>query len=74
MKIACIATSQVPSSTANSIQVMKAVDALQQAGHEACLWVPGESEVDPADLTNFYGLKTIFGSTSNPIPQGAEAL
>jgi len=60
MRIACIATSQVPSSTANSIQVMKAVDALQQAGHDACLWVPGEREVDPADLTNFYGLKTSF--------------
>ena len=60
MKIACIATSQVPSSTANSIQVMKAVDALQQAGHEACLWVPGDGEAAPADLTNFYGLKTRF--------------
>ena len=60
MKIACIATSQVPSSTANSIQVMKAVDALQQAGHEACLWVPGAGEVAPVDLTNFYGLKTRF--------------
>ena len=60
MKIACIATSQVPSSTANSIQVMKAVDALQQAGHEACLWVPGENEVATADVVNFYGLKTRF--------------
>ena len=60
MKIACIATSQVPSNTANSIQVMKAVDALQQAGHEACLWVPGEGSADAADLMNFYGLKSSF--------------
>jgi glycosyltransferase involved in cell wall biosynthesis len=60
MKIACIATSQVPSNTANSIQVMKAVDALQQAGHEACLWVPGGGGEDASDLTNFYGLKTTF--------------
>jgi len=60
MKIACIATSQVPSSTANSIQVMKAVDALQQAGHEVRLWVPGEGRTDTSDLANFYGLKTSF--------------
>ena len=60
MKIACIATSQVPSNTANSIQVMKAVDALQQAGHEACLWVPEEGSADAVELTNFYGLKSSF--------------
>ncbi len=61
MKIACIATSQVPSSTANSIQVMKACDALQQAGHEVCLWVPGAERTQAADLASFYGLKTCFG-------------
>ncbi|MCD4671112.1 MAG: glycosyltransferase [Anaerolineaceae bacterium] len=60
MKIACIATSQVPSNTANSIQVMKACDALQQAGEEVCLWVPGEGSTDAVDQTNLYGLKTRF--------------
>ena len=60
MKIACIATSQVPCSTANSIQVMKACDAIQQAGHTVCLWVPGAAPAGDVDLTSFYGLKTSF--------------
>lgn len=59
MKIACVATSRVPSSTANSIQVMKACDALQQAGHEVCLWVP-EAHSSAVNLVQSYGLKTSF--------------
>lgn len=70
MKIACIATSQVPSSTANSIQVMKACDALQQAGHEVRLWVPEADEGNPADFTNFYGLKTRFNVCQLPSRKG----
>jgi len=34
MNIACISASQVPSTTANSIQVMKACQALSGLGHE----------------------------------------
>jgi len=40
MRIACISASLVPASTANSIQVMKACQALAQLGHEVRLWVP----------------------------------
>jgi glycosyltransferase involved in cell wall biosynthesis len=40
MRIVCISASKVPSSTANSIQVMKACQALRQLGHEVKLWVP----------------------------------
>lgn len=40
MRIACISASRVPASTANSIQVMKACQALAQLGHEVRLWVP----------------------------------
>jgi len=40
MKIVCIATSQVPSSTANSLQVMKVCQALAQAGHRVQLLLP----------------------------------
>jgi glycosyltransferase involved in cell wall biosynthesis len=40
MRIVCISASKIPSSTANSIQVMKACQALQQLGHEVKLWVP----------------------------------
>jgi hypothetical protein len=65
MKIVCIAASQVPSSTANSIQVMKACQALAQLGHEVRLLVPQVEAPDgqPAstpDLKSHYGLETIF--------------
>jgi glycosyltransferase involved in cell wall biosynthesis len=40
MKIICVSASNVPSSTANSIQVMKACQALVQLGHEVRLLVP----------------------------------
>ena len=40
MKIACIAASQVPSSTANSLQVMKVCQALAQLGHRVQLLLP----------------------------------
>ena len=40
MKIVAIAGSRIPSDTANSIQVMKACQALVQLGHELTLIVP----------------------------------
>jgi len=40
MKIFAIAASQIPSDTANSIQVMKACQALAQLGHQVTLLVP----------------------------------
>ena len=60
MKIACVSTSRIPSSTANSIQVMKACHALAVLGHEVCLWVPGENQADWAGLSETYGLTTPF--------------
>ncbi len=68
MKIACIAASQVPSSTANSIQVMKACQALAQLGHSVHLLLPEihtHRPEDPAerswdDLAQRYGLSTCF--------------
>jgi glycosyltransferase involved in cell wall biosynthesis len=56
MKIACIASSQIPSSTANSIQVMKVCHALKRTGHEVCLWVPGSDDTSWATLMVHYGL------------------
>lgn len=41
MKIAVSATSKIPSSTANSIQVLMACQGLVQNGQEIQLWVPG---------------------------------
>ena len=60
MRIACIAPSEVPSNTANSIQVMKACHAMAQLGHEVCLWVPGNLGPTWEQLAEHYGLETPF--------------
>jgi glycosyltransferase involved in cell wall biosynthesis len=59
MKIAAIAGSTVPSDTANSLQVMKACQALVQIGHDVTLLVPG-SRNSSVDLKQHYGLQTDF--------------
>lgn len=63
MKIAYIATSSIPSSTANSIQVMKVCQALTQLGHEAHLLIPGSGELNWDELTHQYGITTRFSIT-----------
>lgn len=62
MKIVVIALSRIPSETANSIQVMKVCQSLQQAGHDTTLIVPATSEAPPAwdALASHYGLGTPF--------------
>ncbi len=61
MRIACIATSRVPSRTANSIQVMKVCQALATLGHEVRLFVPRLAEPQPWEaLATHYGLRTCF--------------
>jgi len=67
MKITCISASEVPSSKANSIQVMKACHALAQLGHSVQLLVPaavGEQssgeKLSPSELASFYGLAAAF--------------
>jgi glycosyltransferase involved in cell wall biosynthesis len=59
MKIAAIAGSTVPSDTANSLQVMKACQALVQIGHDVTLLVPGVRNTS-VDLRVQYGLQTDF--------------
>jgi glycosyltransferase involved in cell wall biosynthesis len=59
MKIAAIAGSTIPSDTANSLQVMKACQALVQIGHEVTLLVPGVKNTS-VDLRKHYGLETDF--------------
>ncbi|RPI92756.1 MAG: glycosyltransferase [Chloroflexi bacterium] len=59
MKIAAIAGSTIPSDTANSLQVMKACQALVQLGHEVTLLVPGRKDTT-VDLRAHYGLQTNF--------------
>jgi glycosyltransferase involved in cell wall biosynthesis len=73
MKITCISASEVPSSKANSIQVMKACQALVQLGHTVQLLVPTAGQTQPAGerlslaerpnmagLASFYGLAASF--------------
>jgi glycosyltransferase involved in cell wall biosynthesis len=62
MKIVCISASLVPSEFANSIQAMKACQALAQLGHAVTLLVPGGQQAAASEqkLMNHYGLKTPF--------------
>lgn len=71
MKIACISASQVPSATANSIQALKACQALAQCGHEIVLLVPqahppstpitpGWESSLPSAIREHYGLEVEF--------------
>ncbi|RPJ20833.1 MAG: hypothetical protein EHM33_27605, partial [Chloroflexi bacterium] len=59
MNIAAIAGSTIPSDTANSLQVMKACQALVQLGHQVTLLVPGTRNTS-VDLQAHYGLQTEF--------------
>jgi glycosyltransferase involved in cell wall biosynthesis len=59
MNIVAIAGSTIPSDTANSLQVMKACQALVQIGHNVTLIVPGVKNTS-VDLKSHYGLQTDF--------------
>jgi len=59
MNIVAIAGSTIPSDTANSLQVMKACQALVQLGHQVTLLVPG-IENTSVNLQAHYGLQTEF--------------
>lgn len=66
MKIAVITTSQVPASTANSIQAMKVSQALAQVHGPLHLWVPGAQPAQWESLASHYGLHTPFDITWLP--------
>ena len=66
MKIAYIATSNIPSSTANSIQVMKVCQALKLNGDEPHLFIPGRGELNWDELKRQYGLSVQFQITRIP--------
>src|SRR5258706_2081528 len=59
MNIIAIAGSTIPSDTANSLQVMKACNALVQLGHHVTLIVPGAPNTS-TNLKQHYGLQTDF--------------
>jgi glycosyltransferase involved in cell wall biosynthesis len=57
MNIFCISTSQIPSTAANSIEVMKVCQALRECGYRVRLLVPGKEPTPWKRLVDFYGLK-----------------
>jgi glycosyltransferase involved in cell wall biosynthesis len=62
MRMVFISSSQVPSETANSIQVMKVCQAFTQLGQDVILLIPGPQPEgsDPTVLRQHYGLRTLF--------------
>lgn len=61
MKIAVIAPSQIPARRANTMQVMKMTQALQQIGHAVQVVSPGKKpEIGWDELKRHYGLKEEF--------------
>jgi glycosyltransferase involved in cell wall biosynthesis len=67
MRIACISASRIPSTTANSMQAMKACQALSQLGHDVHLFAPqGEKQLKSTNLASLYGLKSAFRVTWLP--------
>ena len=66
MKITCISTSRIPANTANSIQVMKACQALASLGHAVHLLLPGEGCPSWESLAERYGLTVPFEITWLP--------
>ena len=70
MKIAYIASSTIPSRTANSIHVMKMCQAFAQNGHEVTLLVPynrAKSEPGVEDVFGYYGVKKCFEISYLPL-------
>ena len=69
MRIVCISSSQVPSDTANSIQVMKVCQAFTQLGHDVILLVPGPrpEDLESTALQEHYGLRTLFNIEWLPV-------
>jgi glycosyltransferase involved in cell wall biosynthesis len=61
MRVVCISSAQVPSDTANSIQVMKVCQAFTQLGHDVILLVPGPRPegLEPDTLQQHYGLSRL---------------
>jgi len=60
--IACIATSRIPSRSANSIRVLKVCQAMVRLGHRVDLWTPGPSPPPSWDeLRRLYDLRVEFG-------------
>lgn len=75
MRITYISNSEIPSRTANSVQVMKVCQAMAQSGHDVTLLSPGGSTEPSAALGSVwhhYGVSPVFRinwlSVPSPVP------
>ena len=59
MKIAAVCTSDIPSSKANAIQVMKVMDSLLAMDHQVRLWSPGEPNRDYPLIETIFGVQKL---------------
>jgi glycosyltransferase involved in cell wall biosynthesis len=59
MKIAVVCTSDIPSSKANAIQVMKVMDSMLALGHQVRLWSPGEPNRDYPAIEKIFGVQKL---------------
>jgi glycosyltransferase involved in cell wall biosynthesis len=60
MRIGVVSSSRIPSTTANSIQVMKICDSYKQLGYEVYLFVPKNKKVEWDQLSKLYGISHKF--------------
>ncbi|MDQ1284098.1 MAG: glycosyltransferase family 4 protein [Patescibacteria group bacterium] len=70
MKIAYIASSIIPSRTANSVHVMKMCQAFANNGHEVDLLIPNKADksiLNVEDVYDFYGVKKCFNISRIPL-------
>ena len=70
MKVAYISTAEVPSSRANSFQVMKVCQAMVKLGHSVELYLPAGREVEWTEIAALYGLQESFPIVRLPSRQG----
>lgn len=69
MKIAYIASSIIPSRTANSVHVMKMCQAFANNGHDVDLLIPNKADksIHAEDVYDFYGVEKCFRITRIPL-------
>ncbi|MFO8033143.1 MAG: glycosyltransferase [Desulfohalobiaceae bacterium] len=68
MKILYISTAEIPSQSANSINIMSSCSAMAELGHEVALCVPNSRNKYRKDIFSFYGLPSCFDILHLPCP------
>ena len=64
MKIHYLATANIPSKSANSLQITKMCDAFSDLGYDVNLFIPNMNNVK-ISISNYYDLKNKFKITKS---------